>query len=230
MKRQREFLLVKEPAAKAAKKSSLAGSLVVSRGPARNMAMHGNYHVAKTERKSMDVQNDTLAMPFGSSTFTGPTLLSHAVHGTLGINHVGRRITMKSLYIRWAAYLNSTSGFSGQIRILVVYDRQCNGAAPAAVDVLLSNNFFSCNRISNSDRFIVLVDELTPTISVNDATSCAGVIYKKLNLECIFTDTDNDDVTDIKTGSIHIFAAQTGTITTAGPSVQYTSRIRFVDA
>ena len=81
------------------------------------------------------------------------TVLNDVAQGTTAITRLGRKILMKSVLVQ-----GTLTNSSGQGRILIVYDRQANGAAPAATDVLTSNTIMAIQNLDNRDRFIILAD------------------------------------------------------------------------
>lgn len=74
-----------------------------------------------------------------------------------------------------------TAAFSDYVRILVIYDRQTNGALPAIADILQTtsqtgantNSVFSDINLNNRDRFMILRDMrvVLPSLTVT-----AGVV------------------------------------------------------
>lgn len=166
----------------------------------------------------------------GSVTFSAGTLLNHTAQGAGSLNRIGRKITMRSLYVRYSCSLAPTSLGGSPLRILIVYDKQSNAIAPAITDILVANDFNAVNNLNNSDRFITIADELTKPLSVGNNTSVAGTIYRKLGLDVIFKDTSANDITDITTGSVYAFIAQTSAVTVVTPAVLSFCRIRFTDA
>lgn len=183
---------------------------------------------SKSELKFIDVtaNNDP---PIGATTFSAGTLLNGCIPGSNATNRIGRKIHMKSLVLRWGVNLRSTSVAGGNVRVLVVYDKQSNAAAPAITDILLTDDFYANNNLSNRDRFLTLIDIISPCVSTGGDVTCSGVEYRKLNLESMFNTGTAGTVADITTGSVYIFVAQTGTITTTAPDFFASARIKFLD-
>lgn len=163
------------------------------------------------------------------ATFGVATLLNGCIPGSGASDRIGRKITMKSLLCRWAVTLQPTSTQGSPIRILIVYDKQANTTAPAVTDILLADAFLSQNNLSNRDRFVTLMDLITPPLTAGNDYVQAGVFYKRLNLETMFNAGTAGTVGDITSGSVYMFAAQLGNIATAGPVVATRCRIRYTD-
>lgn len=182
------------------------------------------------ERKNVDV-NSSASPGAGVATWTTPVLLNPLSQGDSSTTRDGRQVVNKSLFIRWHAALNTTSIGGSSIRILVVYDSQTNAAAPLITDMLQTDNFLSPNNLGNSRRFRVIVDELTPPISVGGPYAVDGVIYRKLdNMVTMFGSGNAGTVADINSGSFYMLFSQGADIATAAPTIDYYTRIRFTDA
>lgn len=179
------------------------------------------------ERKFVD-NTVTLAVPL-AFTWSAAQLLNGLALGTSASTRIGRKIVMKSLLLRYRWQLAATSVGGSPCRILVVYDKQANVAAPAITDILFSDTFTSANNLSNRDRFVTLSDHLTDPVSTGNDFAVSDVIYKNLNLESLFNAGTAGDITDITTGSVYLFACQASTITVAAPALVYMSRIRYTD-
>jgi len=97
---------------------------------------------------------------------------------------------MKSLHFRGA--IIPSAGNAAAVttpvtcRIIIAYDRQCNGAAPATADLITAytNNGATSNltydgiNMNNRDRFIILMDDqiVLPQIGINGATPASTVL------------------------------------------------------
>lgn len=170
------------------------------------------------------------SMTFNSSIwYATPRLLNGCIQGTESINRIGRKIHMKSIYMRYSFALASTSTGGGVLRILVVYDKQANATAPAITDILLADEFHAPNNLSNRDRFVTLMDVLTEPISTGSLNSVSGVEYRKINLEAMFNTGNAGTIGDITSGSVYLFTCTNGTILTANSSFGARVRIKFTD-
>lgn len=180
------------------------------------------------ELKFVDVSYGT-DVTVSTSAWSAGVLLNGLANGSDASTRIGRKITMKSLLIRFYATMAATSTGGSVIRYLVVYDKQANATAPAITDILLADEFSSYNNLSNRDRFVTLVDYITEPISDNGAKSTGGVIFKRINLETMFNAGSAGTIGDITSGSVYIFNCQTGGIATAAPNCVARCRIRYTD-
>jgi len=122
-----------------------------------------------------------------------------------------------------------TSTGTSPLRVLVVYDKQPNGAAPAATDILAADTIQSVNNLSNSRRFVTLCDEIIPCIGTQGPGSDHRVIYKKLNQAVEFNAGSAGTVADIQTGSVYMLTYQNANILVAAPTGAVVTRLRFSD-
>ena len=181
------------------------------------------------ELKFVDVNTAVAVGGAGVATFGTGVLLNGLANGSDASSRIGRKINMKSIYIRWSLLFGASGIGGGAVRVLVVYDKQANATAPAITDILLANDFTSPNNLSNRDRFVTLCDYVTENISLNNMLSDTGVIRKSLNLETMFNAGSAGTIGDITSGSVYLFIAQSGGLSTTAPVFTYRSRIRYTD-
>lgn len=164
-----------------------------------------------------------------SPTFSAAQLLNGLAPGSTASTRIGRKVTIKSIYIRWNYNLLPTSVGGANARILVVYDRQANAAVPPITEILDTDNFISQNNLANRDRFVTIFDQILDCVSVAGEYMCAGTLYKSLNLDVAFNAGTAGTIGDITSGSIYMFVAQQGGITIAAPNIDAQVRIRYTD-
>lgn len=205
---------------------------------------------AKHETKSVDVIVAGQAF-VNTGTFQ---LLNAMVQGSDLVNHQGRRIQMKSLHIRGGIFQNQAGAAAGAdfFRIIVLYDRQPNGAAPALADVLQSvsqagattTSAYAMLNMSNAERFKILAqetfksDDPSGNVLGNEPATVSTAFkanwlfdrYIKLkNLETHFTGGNAGTVADMTTGSIYLLTVGMQSAANYQYGCSYASRIRFSD-
>lgn len=182
------------------------------------------------ERKFVDTDG-TYNPGFGVATFAGAgaTLLNGIANGTDASTRIGRKAIMKTILLRVNFSMAATSTRGGAFRILVVYDKQTNAAAPAITDILVTDNFNSANNLSNRDRFVTIFDQITDPVDAGGPCSNGVVLYKKINLETLWNAGTTAAVGSIASGAIYMFIAQTGGILVANPSLVVNARVRYTD-
>jgi len=165
----------------------------------------------------------TNTLPLGSAaTFT---LLNGLKLGTSAFQRIGNKITMKSLY--WSLGFGlaaadsdpatDTNVLNVPVRMMIVYDKQPNGALPVLGDLLsafagVDNttaraiDMNSPNNLNNKDRFIVLADKRF-ILSSNGNSSRHIKKYKKLSTSVAYkSGATVGDITDITSGSLYFIA------------------------
>lgn len=115
----------------------------------------------KNQKNAVDVYSNAITCT-STAVFA---LLNGTVEGAAIYNRIGRRIKMKSVQIRGGFECGGGGTVTQTMTVMLVYDRQPNGAAPAIADLLLDYKFdgsspsttpLSGLNMNNSDRFVVL--------------------------------------------------------------------------
>lgn len=189
----------------------------------------------RPELKSIDATPATISV----NTTGSLTLLNGCAVGTDYTDRIGRKTMLKSINFRGFFQPADDNTVTNYVRMMIVYDRQTNGAAPAVTDILQSASSLSNLNLNNRDRFLVLVDkEYVIGRVINTATQalayspnvhrCKG--YRRLNLETQYGGTTSA-IASIATGSLYMLAI--GNIAAGGgtdATLDITLRVRFLDA
>lgn len=183
---------------------------------------------SKGERKNCDTNNIGLICPAGGAFRASPIHLNSIARSDSATGRIGRKLTMKSLQFRFTVNESSGSGPS-QVRFVVVYDKQSNLSTPAVTDVFTIDRFDSPINLNNSDRFVVVCDEVSESRQ-STSLNISGQRYVKMNLDAIFTGSGGAP-TDINTGALWLFLAANGAVgDTETTPVDSFFRLRYVDA
>jgi len=176
-------------------------------------------------------------------------LLASPTPGTDMTNRIGRKIILKSVYLR--GYMASEAALNAavpvaqvaqQMRMILFIDYQPNGAAPAITDLLKTAAPSSQLNLNNRDRFKILKDK---TIVV-DPYFCSQVatqsicstsnqiqqfkVYKKLNLETVLNAGTAGTIADISSGAVYLcFVGSEPTGSNNDGLAIWTGRVRFSD-
>lgn len=129
------------------------------------------------ETKCYDVVNSTNG-PTQVAVACNDTPLLFCINavstGSGAWNRIGRRITLKSLYLQGFFTSNlasiTTASIAQNVRIMIIYDKQTNGANPAIGDVLrdqINNTGLDSSLVlqtsgmnmNNRDRFEIILDK-----------------------------------------------------------------------
>lgn len=202
----------------------------------------------QSELKSVDV--NAISLTF--DTTGNFQVLNIPVTGASFYNRVGNEIMMKSLHLVGQLTLTNNIATSNEyLRLMVIYDRQPNGAMPTTADVITSYNsagaFSSLVKDhlnpNNFDRFKVLMDnrlhiplDSTGVLAKNDAaifdyTKNEVNINRFIKLRGLSTKykASAGAIGDIISGSLLLFAFGNIPNATAAYNFNGTARLRFVD-
>lgn len=205
----------------------------------------------KPEVKGVDLSENNIH-------FTSAGIFSSALNATVAganeSNRIGRKISMRSVQIRGAVYPYQAGAapIRDFIRLILVYDRQPNGAAPALADVLedvdqagtRTTTSFSGLNLSNADRFKVLRDwhwampvaNLAGAASGDEQVSDPGATlmsikaFVKLNgLETHYNAGAAGTIADITTGALFLLAVGLSAEANAQYRFLFDTRVRYAD-
>lgn len=159
-------------------------------------------------------------------------LLNGASRGDDIADRTGRRTKNVYVGVRARGYVTATTGTAQEHRVLLVYDRQSNGAAPAVTDILLSaspNAFYNFN---NTYRFKILYDRKYTLGSAVDGQgpSTWGIkVNRNIRLDTIFNNGNAGTIADMQTGGLFlVYVGSNAAGVTAG-TIDYYCRVKFVD-
>ncbi len=142
-------------------KSAGARAKLFRRGRDRVSGFYGRFSM-DGERKFLDVQVGTT--PVTAAGVLVRSTFNDVAQGTGEAQRIGRKLTLKSAEFRWTIESPATSGgteVGGQtIRLVVLMDKQANGAATSWLSVFQQANIHSMRNLENSNRFTILRDKL----------------------------------------------------------------------
>ncbi len=204
------------------------------RGFARIGGYYGRFSGSRAgvEWKFHDVDLDD-ALISAAGTIT-PTI-NIIAQGVTESTRVGRKCTIRSIQWRYALNIPSQAVMANSsdiIRVIVYLDKQANGATAAVTDVLESDNFQSFYNLSNSGRFVMLLDR---THTIYAPTAIAGPVTgeqylgrtwtKRCNLAIEYSGV-NGTIGEIRSNNIGVlFLAKDGVVL-----LDSKFRLRFTDA
>lgn len=178
------------------------------------------------------------------------TLLNALQLGTAATSRVGMRINMRSVHLKYLitgptyATLNGSFAQFAHTRVMIILDLQPNGATPALSDILEDTTaglgIVSPIYLANGARFKVLYDKrhvVTPNniVAANNVIQTTALmsiydeIYLKLSHEVQYSDSNNGDITDIKTGALFLVTLTSNATAGQQPGITSYTRLRFHD-
>lgn len=213
-------------------------------GRYRKSGFYGRYPgaggpVTGGELKFHDIDWDQAAADWTAGKISNTSSLILIGQGVTESTRIGRKAVIRS--IGWRGQLEliaqSTVGLPNSVRVMLIQDKQCNGAAPlvaTTAGVLASANYQSFNNLANKGRFKVLMDKtyaMNVIGSAGDGTSndAAAVernftFFKKCNIPIEYSGTASPAViTEVRTNNIFglLIAGD------AGANIKLDSKFRF---
>jgi len=198
-----------------------------------NLAVRG-LQLAGGELKA----KDTSSVPVMVTSTGGVMLLNGIARGDDIDERTGRQVLIKSYEVN--AILRpadvGTTPLPSVVRMLVVYDKQTNGAAmtPAQLLTLTGSDQapIGPKNLEYRDRFTILRDLKVALGAANSADynppSRVVKIYQSIVLPVTFNAGDAGTVADIATGSLYLVCLSDKTGAPA-PSIAFSTRVRYED-
>jgi len=196
-----------------------------------------------TEQKFIDyVIASSALFPFGAITGAS-TLLNGIPQGTDAVTRIGRKFRMKYISFRGnTAAALTTAGFPSSFRLILVLDKQINGAAslPTGAAVLNVDRQTGLPNMDNRERFKILKEwrwmlapnivSATTTWSVPTNKYVKGFYkFKPSEAEVVCNLNNNNTVAGINTGALFFLSYTDGFLATASPVGNFDVRLRFED-
>lgn len=236
-------------ASKSLRAASYARARLVATPRGVPMYAVGGGQMSRGEVKFFDqrVTQPSVASPYGLfaadtppvaaagplTAFTGITCLNLVQQGATSYNRIGAKILVKSIDYRCVLSLHGAAPTVNWARVMLVWDKQPNGAYPAFSDILSDNvstapDFSSGLNMANKDRFTVLRNQVVP-FSVTGDNATYVKWFVKTRIETMFK-ANTGAIGDITTGAIYLvaFSNASSANTFIGMS-EIQSRIRFYD-
>lgn len=201
---------------------SRAAMIAAARAPLRAIAAPGEF-------KSVDVNGQI------NSDLTGGVGLLNGIAPGSGLDQrIGRQVTLKSIQIRFQVNVTSGTGVDQVSRVLVVYDRQSNAAAPTTANIISAAgtgyDVLRPKNLDNRKRFKILMDR---TFYLNaSGESNSGVcfnFYRRLRHPMEFNAGVAGTIADIVSGSIYVVCVGNQAVGATAGQMTYFSRVRYVD-
>lgn len=178
------------------------------------------------EKKNIDTTPTAWPSATIGWTITPVNLIAQ---GTAANEHVGRKVSMKSIMLR--SKFTSTD----VTRVVLVYDKEANGVLATTAQIFSIDRINSPMNLDNSDRFVVLADVIPAGINKNGDPGYTAMgstpnfynIYRKCSLPMLFNATTTATITAINCGAILLCTnSENGNV---ADELTY-ARIRFTDA
>lgn len=179
------------------------------------------------ELKNVDTAITTPAFGVATASITPLNLIPQ---DSTANGRVGRRVIMKSIYIRGSISMAATSTGATSFRVRVVYDKQANATLATAVQVYQTDSVSSMNQLDNSRRFVTLFDEIRSCIGTAGPQALYFEMYKKINLPIEFNAGTTAVIGSLVTGAVVALVSTGGGVGVASLNSALNCRIRYADA
>lgn len=160
------------------------------------------------------------------------TLINGLSLGNTSTTRIGQKVAIQSLELKYRAAVVATTGLDQTHRILLVLDRQCNGAALTLADVIVPANTEGLRNLASRRRYKILQDiRFDLNAAAESGSSHAGKLYMKFKKPILveFNAGNAGTVADISSGSIYmIHLGSNAAGITAGTCAAVT-RLRYTD-
>lgn len=203
-------------------------------GYVRTGGYYGRFAGRNAELKFFDTANSFLFDTTGEVPATGQLCL--IPQGTTESTRIGRKCVIKSIQMRGRLLFTPGAATTGACttHLYLILDKQANGAAAAATDVMTSTAFAdSFHNLANSQRFVVLKawhHTFNCTAGVSGAYNPMVKYlecFKKCNVPIEYSSTTGA-ITEIRSNNIFLLAGGDGN---GDDLVQFVgnTRLRFSD-
>lgn len=216
-------------------------------------------------RSSRNLEIKSVDFPVNASTATctlNSTMYIQALNvcqaGSAFYNRIGNEIEMKSLHLVGQVIANgaASTGVNEYLRIMLIYDRQPNGAYPVLADILsnydnngtTSSSSYAMTNPNNKDRFQILMDDrlsisnnITTVATQQNTAYVIDYIKNEVNISRYVklkglmtrfkTSTSPSVIGDISTGALYLVGIgnQAAGANGAGYQFLFNSRLKYTD-
>lgn len=212
-------------------------------GYTRKVGNYGRYAGARSsdsELKFHDVDGNLGDTFFEDGVILNTSSINLIPQGVTESQRIGRKCTIKAIQwkgsIRLAEFVGSSLQPGMVLRMMVLMDKQCNGAAPTVTGVLETAHIYSYLNLVNSGRFKVLSDKTyrmdsktsagNGAANDNSSTRQPFNFYKKCNIPLEF-DGATGAITEIRSNNLFILLIGEGI--QDNMSLESKIRLRFTD-
>lgn len=203
----------------------------------------GDYNRSQAEKKFVDVGVATYAL----DTTGTVTLLNGCADGSTVNTRIGRKTCIKSVQVRGVLLPQDAWASGAQCdpclaRVMLVWDKQANGAAFTIANLLSAATAASFNNLDNRERFVVLMDKhfafgmwalstaAGAAFAAVDKTVAIVNKYKRMPKDAftIFSGT-GATIASINTGALFLVTIGTNAAGN-GWNANLVTRVRYTDA
>lgn len=155
------------------------------------------------------------------------TLLNGLALGNDYNNRVGRKVNWWSLQLKMLIK-GDTGGVPENLRMLVVKDKQPNGAEFGITDLLDAATMYSQKNLNNRSRFTILADRVYNIDGVTKLECSDKAFFRfKGKTQTTYNSGATAVIGSIETNSLYLVLVSD--VAANGPDVAFTARFKYVD-
>ncbi len=163
------------------------------------------YNGARSEKKFFDDTQATFSMTTTGAVASADLFL--ITQGSTANQRIGRKILITDLYFRGHLFLPGQSTSTHDTgRIIILLDKQANGANPVQADILVGTNWKDFRNLDTSHRFKVLATRtynFAPTgITTNFDANTRLVTFNSYNMFIALNNLNIPIMYDASTGAL----------------------------
>lgn len=212
------------------------GKRTYIKGFYRRSGYYGRYPPLGNEYKFFDTTWDESGI--AATGLIALDSVNEVAAGTGENQRIGRKITIRSIHVRWDVVLTAgttANETDDNLRLIVYLDRQCNGATAAVTDILETAAYKSFNNLSNKNRFKILADKFTDINSMSGAytgsTDNYGKAgkYRSMHMKCnipVEFSSTTGAITEIRSNNVGVLLITAN----ANANSEGQVRIRYTDS
>lgn len=160
------------------------------------------------------------------------TLINGLSLGNTATTRIGQKVLLQSLEVKFRNAVVATTGLDQTHRIMIVLDRQCNGAALTLAEVINPTNTEGLRNLASRRRFKILQDiRFDLNAATESGSSYSNKVYMRFKRPIMveYNAGNAGTVADISSGSIYMIHLGSNVAgNTAGTSAVVT-RLRYTD-
>lgn len=200
----------------------------------RSVGFYGRYNRGELKFHDLDISFAPLA-----TNGNIHTSLNLVAGGSTESTRLGRKITVRSIHMRFRVTMpvrTDASHATEIVRVMVMLDKQCNGAGPTGM--LTADTWDAFNELANKNRFRTLYERTLAlnTAGVDNAGSPANTLPVTRALTCninlnhpIEFNGVTGAITEIRSNNFFLYV-QTLQGTTSGTVLEGRCRVRYTDS
>lgn len=179
-------------------------------------------------RLALEKKFDDTAITELIDTGASVTSLTSIPQGDTASDRDGGQVKYDSLFMRATVTLPA-SGIAASARVMLVEDKQPNGAAPTITDVLLSSSPVSLTNMSNSYRFRIHMDKVYNFAAIGVETNPIVYLRKYLKINSRRARYSGASGVPFSGSAFYLMTVGSGVADGTQPTIAGACRIRFYD-